>query len=234
MPNLKKILSGLLFVIFMTPIMACDWSPEQPNIPDSTTICHPELMIVFDESVKLPIMSYAIHTQEQVWTLEGGRKEFIYDPNISHTNQYSPHDDVYKTPMSRGHLTPSDIMSYDKTPDGPWYSTYYISNVLPQNAKMNEDVWAHFEKKVIDTLKSMPNGTSWEVYTGGYWNGTRNTNPDYFWKAFCHRASCSSGLIMASHEPEPQWTTHAVGDYWNIFAECCPNHYNEDWDSVRL
>jgi DNA/RNA endonuclease G (NUC1) len=224
----------VVFLFLISICGGCDWTIEAPNVPNTSIICHSKLMIVYDESVRFPVMTYGIYTQEEMLELQGGRKEFVRDPSINSNEQHSPEGDpAFASPMSRGHLTPSDIMSYDKSRGGGWEQSYYITNVLPQNLRFNEGSWAHFERKITDTLAG-ENGTIWEIYTGGYWNGTRESAPDYFWKAFCRRDRCSSGVILASNEEEPEWRVSSVNELGlGIYEGCCPETYQKEWNVLR-
>ena len=45
-----------------------------------------------------------------------------------------------------------------------------MSNILPQLALFNEGAWEKFEANIVDELSDQPDGTVWEIYTGGLWN----------------------------------------------------------------
>lgn len=209
----------------------CDWTFENPKIKDTITICHNHLMILYDIKSKFPFASYSVYNPIEMQHLEGGRKNFIYDPSIDINYQHSPTDDVWKSPYSRGHLTPSNIMSYDKTPNGAWEETYYISNILPQLIRLNEIGWEHFESNITQLLSKQKHNTIWEIYTGGYWiNDDRTQPPDYFWKAFCNRDECSSAAIFATHEDDPKWFIEPVSTKLpELFIKCCNNEIGNEW-----
>jgi len=210
----------------------CKWSLEQPSFTDITVLCHQHLMILYNVKRRYPFASYATYNAKEMKELQGGRRDFMIDPLIAEDMQHSPTDTVWHTPYSRGHLTPSNIMSYDKSVDGPWYETYYITNVLPQLAKLNEDAWEKFEANITDLLAQYPDTTSWEIYTGGYWNNDLNLSapPDFFWKAFCDRHECSSSVIMATHEDTPSWSIEPVNKrFTGLFHDCCPLTVGNIW-----
>jgi hypothetical protein len=233
----------------------CDWTPEIPqkhntqlhSLAITETICHPDIMILYDNTIKFPFASYAIHKQEQMTQLLGGRKEFVEDPLISPEKQHLVNDTVFHYPYSRGHLTPSYIMSYNKSAGGSWEQTYFISNILPQTAKLNEGQWEKLEMNIVDELAKQPAGTSWEIYTGGFWNGKYSIYPtklngqndivkDYlFWKAFCNRQTCLSGMITAfHHEDTIKWNVHSVNSLIpGLFPKCCPDNTKLDiWETL--
>jgi len=231
----------------------CDWTPEKPqksiiSLPSlslSKTICHNNIMTLYDDTIKFPFATYAMHKQEQMSKLLGGRKDFVLDPLIPVNEQHAVNDTVFHSPYSRGHLTPSYIMSYDKSKNGAWEETYYISNILPQTAKLNEGAWEKFEMNIIDTLEKQPNGTIWEIYTGGFWNGkfsfhfnefgNKEEIKDYlFWKAFCNRQTCNSAMITAyHHQDNTYWSVKPINHLLRgLFPKCCPN--NNKLDSWKI
>lgn len=218
----------ILLTFLTTCVLAqdCPKDLSNPHWGNSKELCHPGLTIYYDLSLNLPITSFTIHTQKQVQNLPGGRTNFHKDPLLP--NGRIPSDPIYHQPMSRGHLTPSKIMSYNKT---HWQSTYLMSNILPQNMKLNEQLWEKLEENVIEILKNSEEGVEWGVYTGGYWNETGNEIPSHFWKAFCDWDSCASGVRVATNEAEPQWLTLTITDFieewWqnniDFFSNCCPD-----------
>lgn len=248
---------------------ACNWTVEAPAISHtplralavSDIVCHNHIMLLFDKTIGFPFASYAIHTKEQMSKLQGGRKDFVLDPLIPSYDQHAVNDTIFKYPYSRGHLTPSHIMSYDKSTGGAWEETYYISNILPQTALLNEGAWEKFETNIINALGMQPDGTVWEIYTGGFWNGkysatqmfnsSNSANEDaavdaanqhnvvvkdyLFWKAFCDRQKCSSGIITAfHHDGTTRWNVHSVNYLIpGIFTKCCPDNKNLDtWNRL--
>lgn len=218
----------ICILLLTTTVLAqdCPQDESSPHWGNALELCHPGLTIYYDSNTRnLPLASFTIHTREQVQDLPGGRTNFHKDPLLP--NGRTPSDPIYHDPMSRGHLTPSKIMSYNHS---HWESTYLMSNILPQNTILNEHPWEQLEVEVIDILKNAEPGTSWGVYTGGFWNTTENVIPSHFWKAFCDWDACSSGVRIATNEPEPQWQTLTIHDFLNdwweneieFFSNCCP------------
>ena len=93
---------------------------------------------------------------EQVVNLQFGRKNFKRDSrlDIDKIYQLEPSSNIFQNDMSRGHLCPSFMMSYDKSIQGPWASTYLMSNIIPQNKEFNCGQWRKLE---IDTFKFIKN-----------------------------------------------------------------------------
>lgn len=241
---------GPLFAIALFATLAgadnkCSWTQEVPQIkttpirPLARTeiVCHDHIMVLYDKTIDFPFATYAVHTKEQMHELLGGRKSFVPDPVIPLDEQHLNNDTIFHAPYSRGHLTPSHIMSYDKSYGGAWEETYYMSNILPQLALFNEGAWEKFEANIVDELSDQPDGTVWEIYTGGLWNSNyaktigrgKGDEPakDYlFWKAFCDRKHCNSGMITAlHHENVTRWDVTPVNILLpGLFTECCPDN----------
>ena len=210
-------------------------------LQESQVICHNHTMTLFHTKIGFPFATYAIHEQSEMERLAGGRKDFVLDPSLPHQEQHATNDTIFKSPYSRGHLTPSYIMSYDKTPGGAWEETYYMTNILPQVAVFNEGPWARLEMNIVQSLLRQPAGTIWEIYTGGFWNGAEKLNAqpndkDYlWWKALCDRKKCLSGLITAYfHADELLWDVVPVSNLIpGLFDQCCPwNKALDQWKSL--
>lgn len=246
---MRNIVGSLLAIALLTTATGvdgqCTWTTEAPQIKTtpvrsmamSKVVCHDHIMVLYDDTIKFPFATYAIHTKEQMARLLGGRKSFVPDPVIPLDKQHYENDTVFHSPYSRGHLTPSHIMSYDKSPGGPWEETYYMSNILPQVATLNEGAWERFEANIVEELGRQTDGTMWEIYTGGFWNGKysvllndqeyQEAVKDYlFWKTFCDRKRCNSGMITAFHHDNvTRWSVHSVNHLLpGIFPECCPDN----------
>jgi DNA/RNA endonuclease G (NUC1) len=246
---MKNAVGHILTIALLTTVASgahyCPWTKEIPHLraspvrslATSEIVCHDHIMVLYDKTIDFPFATYAVHTKEQMSQLLGGRKSFVPDPLIPIDNQHLENDTIFHSPYSRGHLTPSHIMSYDKSPGGAWEETYYMSNILPQVATLNEGAWEKFEANIVDALGKQPNGTVWEIYTGGVWNGkysvTHNDAHDgdvvkdyLFWKAFCDRKHCNSGMITAFHsENVTRWSVHPVDRLVpGIFFACCPDN----------
>lgn len=88
----------------------------------------------------------------QISQFKYGRKKFIKDYRLecNQIYQLDPMSNIFAGTMSRGHLCPSFMMSYDKTKYGAWSSTYLMSNIIPQNREFNCGAWQDLE---IDTFK---------------------------------------------------------------------------------
>ncbi len=114
---------------------------------------------IINYSIKLgrPLFaSYDVY-QNQVSNLKFGRKRFVRDYRLDTENIYQldPSASVFTGSMSRGHLCPSFIMSFDKSKQGPWASTYLMSNIVPQNKQFNCGKWMDLEVETFHFIKKV-------------------------------------------------------------------------------
>lgn len=93
-------------------------------------------------------------------------------------------DCLFKTGFDLGHLTPSNITSYDDTLN---YHSFSLFNQAPQLAAFNRGKWAQLEKTVILDLKKKKEDAA--VITGVIYdknakkvNKTRVKIPTTYWK----------------------------------------------------
>ena len=129
---------------------------------------------------KLPL--YVVY---QVKSLDNGcknprPKRFRYDNTVP--NKYRAKDQFYKkTGYDRGHLMPNAVINCDPEAQK---ETFILSNVAPQNSKMNRKTWKNLETYVRVISKDYPvwvqtgiiPGITPEKMKGGV------TYPMYFYK----------------------------------------------------
>lgn len=98
--------------------------------------------------------SYDIYPN-QLANLKFGRKNFQRDIRLDSNNIYQldPSANIFGGKMSRGHLCPSFIMSFDKSKKGSWASTYLMSNIIPQNRNFNCGSWQKLEMNTFQFIK---------------------------------------------------------------------------------
>jgi len=147
-------------------------------------------------------------TYENMINLKGGRRSFLNDPVLQKMSivQANPSSKAFSNIINRGHLTPSHAMSWNKTIDGPWYCCYMMSNIAPQNAKLNQIKWSQLETNEINFI--LNNKLNLYVITGvGYYdrnNPTRLTDniayPDYFYNAICDDKNKQSVAFIARND----------------------------------
>lgn len=92
----------------------------------------------------------------------GGRKVFTIDKRLvtRQIYQLEPNSKIFGKYFSRGHLVPAFMMSHNKDNllnstgihPSPWYRTFQMSNIIPQNKKFNMEKWnmlEYFTKNII-------------------------------------------------------------------------------------
>jgi hypothetical protein len=99
-------------------------------------------------------------------------------------------------------------MSWNKSDNGPWYDTYYMTNVAPQYWTFNQQQWADLERDVIDWIDSTQK--TLYIFTGtGFWNFSSAASkksydgivvPDFYFKAMCQPYDRQSRVIIASND----------------------------------
>lgn len=165
--------------------------------------------ITYSKDKKNPDYSAYYLTVEHMKKLQGGRRSFILDPILINKSieQANPSSKAFSTTINRGHLTPSYAMSWDKGDNGPWYHTYMMSNIAPQNYKLNQNDWASLEKKIVNFV--LHKETDLYVVTGVGYNNRKNITmladniayPDYFFTVICDEKNYqSAGFIGMNND----------------------------------
>lgn len=98
-----------------------------------------------------PLWASYIVNQQSIKQIKGGRRNFILDNTLKDNSIYQlkPNSTIFNNYWSRGHLCPSFVMSFDKSTDGSWMSTYKMSNIVPQNINFNIKNWKYLEYNTI-------------------------------------------------------------------------------------
>jgi len=109
-----------------------------------------------------PIWTAYSLTRNDILNQNGGRKRFVIDKRLKTQQIYQlePNSKIFGKHFSRGHLVPAFMMSHNKNNllnsngihPSPWYRTFQMSNVIPQNKKFNMGKWhmlEYFTKKII-------------------------------------------------------------------------------------
>jgi DNA/RNA endonuclease G (NUC1) len=105
-------------------------------------------------------------------SIKGGRREFVLDSNLisNQIYQLKPNSQIFSKQWSRGHLVPSFLMSWDKSRNGSWYSTYKMSNIIPQNPKFNMGNWNKIERETYQIVKQNSSPTSIITGCSNFWS----------------------------------------------------------------
>ena len=113
-------------------------------------------LINYSTTLGRPIWTAYSLDKQKLKQTNGGRTRFRLDQELLSENIYQldPNSPIFSKKWSRGHLIPSFLMSWDKTKNGSWSSTYKMSNIIPQNPTFNMNNWNKLE---IDTFKFIRN-----------------------------------------------------------------------------
>lgn len=143
--------------------------------------------------------AYAV-TKAEAKSVQGGRKDFVLDDDLTAmgVNQARADNPAFSDEWNRGHLAPSNIMSYDKNPGGPWYMAYEMSNIAVQSVDLNQRGWEALEQDLVAYLAGSGPDLLY-IITGTIINDPSNPNrsyglsvPDYYFKVVCDPFAKSS------------------------------------------
>ena len=163
------------------------FEPYQPS--NATQLCKEGVLAIgYDNDMVNPAFTIAYTTPTEANSETGDRLSFKEDLDLQAANVWqAPVDSKVfgtATGYDRGHLTPSNIMSYNKT---VLTQCYYMSNLSPQQFGFNRGVWSQLEGHVTDWIGA--NGPLFVVTGVGYKDRSKVQRPydnvaipDYFYK----------------------------------------------------
>ena len=132
----------------------------------SFTINHGDITFYLDSDTNSLISTHIV-TYDELLKIDGNRDD--------NWHKEYPYGSYKKLPYSNsgydlGHLTPSNITSYD---DSLNYHSFSYFNQSPQLASFNRGKWSKLEKSIIDTLKLLKsNGI---IITGVIYDNNKKT-----------------------------------------------------------
>lgn len=204
----------LILYLFIILVIAYDCHTSfYKNKPyghyDGVGLCKDEFFYVsYSEYMVNPDYTAFHLTYDHMKELQGGRKSFILDNQLKqmHIVQANPNSKTFNISMNRGHLTPSYAMSWNKTTDGPWYYSYMMSNIAPQNYKLNQGLWAKLEMNEVNFI--LKNKVDAYIVTGVSYNSRHApvrsfdniTIPDYFFNAICDPINMQSAAFFVTND----------------------------------
>ncbi|XP_028818395.1 endonuclease domain-containing 1 protein [Denticeps clupeoides] len=109
------------------------------------------------------------------------------NPDIYLGERQALNEDYTNSGFDRGHLNPN---GHHAVPGRN--STFTLTNVVPQNPKLNQNAWKDYEMKLTNTFRSrcwkahvlvgaIPSANNWIVK-----NNVRRVNiPEFIWNAYC-------------------------------------------------
>ena len=167
-------------------------------------IQHSDLTFYLDKDTCSYISVHSIKYSE-ILQIDGDRSDKWHKEN-----PYGPYNkSLYvKNGYDLGHLTPSNITSYDDTLN---YHSFSMFNQAPQLAGFNRGKWAQLEKKVLDELKSKKldaiiiTGVIYDNKNKKYLSKSRIKIPLSYYKivvtcksTICYMGSNENGLLLVT------------------------------------
>ncbi|XP_072547436.1 endonuclease domain-containing 1 protein [Salminus brasiliensis] len=119
-------------------------------------------------------------------------------PGVYQGERQALNEDYTNSGFDRGHLNPN---GHHAVPSRN--ATFTLTNVVPQNPKLNQNAWANHESKLASLFKSqcnkaymlvgaIPSANNWIIKN----NIQRVNIPEYMWSAYC--CTDSNGLPVGS------------------------------------
>jgi endonuclease G, mitochondrial len=111
---------------------------------DGEILCRKGYLLAHDPYYLTPIwVAEHLTIQKASGTLKR-KNSFKEDPNLP-IGKRAELSDYKKSGYDRGHMAPSGDMSWDAE---AMKESYYLSNMVPQNPKMNQHIWKMLEEKL--------------------------------------------------------------------------------------
>lgn len=191
--------------------------PHQPT--GAVQVCREGAIAISYDTVMInPAWSaYYITAQECDQTITG-RLSFYQDPDLKAlgVTQASVDSEVFSDAWNRGHVAPSQIMSYSKVAKK---AAYTMANIAPQAGTFNQQPWNRLEGYVYNFIKTkrrnlyMVTGVAYKNRANPIRNYTIAV-PDYYWKVLCDADNGISagfyGKNVASGTANTFYTVQAV------------------------
>lgn len=195
-------------------------------------------IINYSPKLGRPVWAAYSLNKKTLQNVKGGRKKFMLDVELvsKQIYQLEPNSRIFSNQWSRGHLIPSFLMSWDKTKNGPWSSTYKMSNIIPQNKSFNTNNWNKIEQDTYHFIKNK--NTITKVITG-----CCNLDTDKKIKF-----SSGSKIISSNVPSNPIWVDEKsefeyqipsimyqlVITPWEVFCYVGQNNQEQKIEKVRL
>ena len=179
-------------------------APSLPS-PGSIQVCREGYALMFSTVTKTPVWVAEHLKRSEVFGAAVRSPQFIPDPAIPAKYQAKNYD-YAKTGYDRGHMAPAaDFSQSQQLMD----ESFYLSNIVPQNAENNRQIWAGLEKKVRTWLNRRD-----ELYivTGPVFSGNKIKMtigksvavPDYIFKVILDPKTQASIAFMVPNIPLSQ------------------------------
>lgn len=192
---------------------------KAPTLPvklqkDAEKLCYTSFAVLHSPVSRTPLWAAEVLGDDAVKSARQIDRASSFEPDT----RLQPSDraelsDYLRSGYDRGHLAPSGDMPDHKAQA----ESFYLSNIVPQAARLNRGSWADLESSVRD--KAVADGRLY-IVTGVLFQGAsvqttpsgRVIIPSSLWKAI---ASPGHGAIvkMASNSDDPQWRSMSLAEF---------------------
>ena len=145
------LVAGLIWAINNTetsrqsdnPTIACEalLKVVAPGNIDEQIVDYTGFTVSFNESMRIPnYVTYEL-TASETDGEETRMRKFLQDPNVAGCPE---HKDYTNSGYDRGHMAPAADMKWSKD---AMRDCFYLTNICPQNQKLNREAWQALEEK---------------------------------------------------------------------------------------
>lgn len=122
--------------------------PKNIRQRDETIITHTGYTVSYNHHYKTPNWVAWELTRDETKGTESRKSKFEPDPNLPEPRV--EHSDYTNSGYDRGHMAPAADMKWSKQ---AMKESFYMSNICPQNRKLNRDDWGDLEEKCREWAK---------------------------------------------------------------------------------
>lgn len=163
-----------------------DIEPIYRGKVETKLLCNTEFATLYIPILKVPMYSYEHVVNKNNVARQGSFKvDKRLDNDVQSTNK-----DYTNSGYDRGHLAPSGDMTSKSSQD----ETFLLSNIAPQNSKLNQQAWRLLEAKVKHNYDYIVTGVIFQgntIKTIGNGVGV----PTQFYKIVSDGKTCSTSYI---------------------------------------
>lgn len=113
---------------------------------DLMTICRINYAVIYDKTCKIPLLTFERLRPEDIDGTEPRSDRFLEDKLIPEYAR-STLKDYKKSGYDRGHMVPAGDM---KENTASMEQTFFLSNMIPQDPKLNRTIWKNIESDARD------------------------------------------------------------------------------------
>lgn len=122
--------------------------PKTIRQRDETIITHTGYTVSYNHHYKTPNWVAWELTRQETTGEEGRTNQFLPDPSLPEPRVEA--SDYTHSGYDRGHMAPAADMKWSKQ---AMKESFYMSNICPQNRKLNRDDWGDLEEKCREWAK---------------------------------------------------------------------------------